>query len=45
MRALYKKETLQDPEKEGHTYTNHTLLRETEFCCVVGSWFLRNGSV
>jgi len=33
MRALYKKETLQDPEKEGQTYTNHTLLRETEFCC------------
>ena len=33
MRAIYKKETLQDPEREGATYTNHTLLRETEFCC------------
>ena len=33
MKALYKKETLQDPEKEGETYTNHSLSRETEFCC------------
>jgi hypothetical protein len=33
MRALYKKETLKDPEKEGKTYTNHTLLGKTEFCC------------
>lgn len=33
MRAVYKKETLEDPEKEGKTYTNHTLLRETQFCC------------
>lgn len=33
MRAIYKKETLQDPEKKGETYTNHVLLRETKFCC------------
>ena len=33
MKAVYKIETLQEPEKEGETYTNYTLLRETEFCC------------
>ena len=33
MKAIYKKEILPDPEKEGHTYTNHVLLTETKFCC------------
>ena len=33
MKAVYKIETLPEPEKEGETYTNYTLLRETEFCC------------
>lgn len=33
MRALYEKETLQDPEKEGAIYTNYSLLNQTEFCC------------
>jgi len=33
MRAVFRKETLQDPEKKGQTYTNYTLLRNTEFCC------------
>jgi len=33
MRALYKKETLQDPESENNTYSNFTLKRNAEFCC------------
>ena len=33
MKAIYKKETLQDPEKKGGTYTNYLLLRDTKFCC------------
>ena len=33
MLASFKKEKLQDPEKEGETYTNYLLLRETQFCC------------
>ncbi|MCH7559901.1 MAG: hypothetical protein IIC67_00790 [Thaumarchaeota archaeon] len=33
MKAVYKIETLPEPEKEGETYTNYTLLRGTEFCC------------
>lgn len=33
MKALYKKETLQDPESENNTYSNFTLRRDTEFCC------------
>lgn len=33
MKAVYKKESIPVPEKEGETYTNYSLLRETEFCC------------
>ena len=33
MKALYKKETLKDPESENSTYSNFTLKRDTEFCC------------
>jgi len=33
MKALYKKETLQDPESENNTYSNYTLKHNTEFCC------------
>jgi len=33
MKALYKKETLKDPESENNTYSNFTLKRDTEFCC------------
>lgn len=33
MKALYKKETLKDPESENHVYLNFTLKRDTEFCC------------
>lgn len=33
MRVLYKKETLQDPQKEGQMYTSYTLVSKTEFCC------------
>src|SRR3989304_5915533 len=33
MKALYKKETLQDPESENSTYSSYTLKRDTEFCC------------
>ena len=33
MKALYKKETLKDPESENSTYSNFTLKRDTGFCC------------
>lgn len=33
MKALYKKETLQDPESENNTYSNFTLKHDTVFCC------------
>ena len=33
MKALFKKETLVDPESENKTYFNFTLKRDTEFCC------------
>ncbi|HEY4680100.1 MAG TPA: hypothetical protein VIH04_02415 [Nitrosarchaeum sp.] len=33
MKALYKKETLKDPESENNTYSNFTLKRDAEFCC------------
>lgn len=33
MKALYKKETLKDPESENSAYSNFTLKRDTEFCC------------
>ena len=33
MKAIYKKDTLKDPESEDNTYSNFTLKRETEFCC------------
>lgn len=33
MKALFKKETLIDPESKNKTYLNCTLKRDTEFCC------------
>jgi hypothetical protein len=33
MKARYVKETLQDPESEGKTYTNYSLKPHTIFCC------------
>ena len=33
MKALFKKETLKDPESENNTYSNFTLKRDTIFCC------------
>lgn len=33
MKAVFKKETLKDPESENDTYTNFTLKHNTEFCC------------
>ena len=33
MKALYKKETIKDPESENNTYSNFTLNHGTEFCC------------
>ena len=33
LKALYKKETLQDPESKNTTYSNFTLKRDTVFCC------------
>ncbi len=33
MKAIYKKETLQDPEYENNSYLNYILKHETKFCC------------
>ncbi|MFB5627698.1 MAG: hypothetical protein ACE5R5_05830 [Nitrosarchaeum sp.] len=33
MKAIFKKETLQDPESENNTYSNFTLKRDVQFCC------------
>ena len=33
MKALFKKETLQDPESKNNTYSNFTLKRDIVFCC------------
>lgn len=33
MRALYKKQTHEDPQSENNTYSNFTLKRDTVFCC------------
>jgi len=33
MKALFKKETLKDPESDNNTYSNFTLKRDTIFCC------------
>jgi len=33
MRAIYKKETHEDPESENNIYSNFTLNRDTQFCC------------
>lgn len=33
VKAIYKKDTLKDPESENNTYSNFTLKRNTEFCC------------
>lgn len=33
MRAVYRKQQLPDPQKEGETYVNYELRRDAEFCC------------
>ncbi|WP_297464584.1 hypothetical protein [Nitrosarchaeum sp.] len=43
--ALYKKETLEDPESENKTYSNYTLKRETEFCCDLFKTFCKKFTV
>ena len=33
MKAIYKKETLHDPQFEGEAYSNYVLKRDVLFCC------------
>ena len=33
LRAIYKKETREDPESENNAYSNFALNRDTQFCC------------